>query len=398
MQASLMPRFVAFVIAAAGVAALSWLALTLNFQEACRRAEWPMGDSCAAAPPASSEELSVALHRLRGNPGDSRSWAVIAAHSQLPAALSLASNRDELYSAATEAAGQHRGALRARANRLLMEKRWADLVPVVVDLIQVHDDPDATRLAAQLISTGTGVSEFLGRVQPGSTWLEQVLPRLQADKVPTGVVIPFIASGLENRVIKPAAARLIIRRLRQDGDLLAAFALWAKVVARPLDPIFNGSFDQEVMGEGFDWELPAATSRSGVVVTQPASEGRGRVLHLRFVGKAFPSPVIRQVLLLPRVGTYTFGSHYAAEKMRSVGGLVWTVRCGSNDAEVARTLPLIDSGGTWQEAKMQFKLPMGCGPFVSLRLETSQSFESSAGMRGQVSLDDVRLVWEGAGP
>ena len=97
----------------------------------------------------------------------------------------------------------------------------------------------------------------------------------------------LVVQALEQRAMSPELIQKVLQGLKAHGDWLDAHALWTAWLGRPVDLLFNGSFDQGFIAGGFDWEvLPISPSKAGAVVRQVALAGRGGVLQVEFSGRA----------------------------------------------------------------------------------------------------------------
>jgi hypothetical protein len=181
-----------------------------------------------------------------------------------------------------------------------------------------------------------------------------------------------------------------IRELKAGGQWYDAYALWARLLNRPVDLLFNGSFETGFVRDGFDWETKEVrASRAGVLLSQPQVEGHGRVLQLDFTGRPIDLPMLRQVILIDR--TYRLKGQFMARKLRVNEGLAWVFSCVATKKEIARSAPLKDTAGNWQNFSVTVSVPAGCGDAIALELQTQAPYESIAGVAGTASFDNLQL-------
>lgn len=382
-------RFTLSSIVAVAVGA--W-AVEVNLTQSCLLRQWPYFTSCqAGAKPGSKEELSELLRRLQGAPGDAIGWMAMASTAGREG-ITAGSERDRLYDAATKAAGVQPELLKLRVDDALAEQEWNVAIDLLIQLVEEYREQQAAMRLALLVGKGVATEVLVSRVEQKSTWPEATLRLLERAKVPANSAMPLIVEALHKERISPQLAQSLMKRLKEEGNYLAAYAVWAGLVRKPLPAIFNGDFEQTIFDESFDWDIAdQSASRAGAVVSQARAEEHGSVLSVRYSGRRLREPVARQVLLLPGRGNYTFAGEFAIEQLRSSNGLAWTFNCLSNAKEIARTAPLQDTGGRWQAMKTEFRIPADCGIFVVLQLLPFELADADKGLRGQAMFDNFRL-------
>jgi hypothetical protein len=83
---------------------------------------------------------------------------------------------------------------------------------------------------------------------------------------------------------------------------------------------------------------------------------------------------------------------YMASKLRSEGGLAWSVVCTSGRKPLAGRSPALqDTGGLWKPFELAFTIPPDCGAVASMQLEPAAQYESTTGMKGRISFDAFSL-------
>lgn len=388
------PRWLPWVgIGLAGLmaVALGWTSVERNWQRACMMQEWPNFSSC----PVSNDSVPGQVRNLRNyigsNPGDSASWLALALLAGQPGGVAPL-NEDAVLGLATRLAGQDGLLRRAQAARALARGQWPQAVGWLVRLVQDQHDPDAARILAALVNQPQAQTALVAALQPGSRWLGPVLGNLAGVKVPLVQAMPLVAKALPLNLVSPEMGQTLMRGLKANGNWEDAHALWLWLVGGSAPLIFNGDFEQGFIGDGFDWEFPATPpSSAGVLIAQPSLDPHGRVLQLEFTGRPMALPLARQYLVLPD-GSYTFTARYMASHMRSEHGLVWTFNCVAGGRELARTAPLMDTQGQWQQLGAAVVVPTDCGGAVVLQLQTQAAYEGLAGLRGQMYFDAFGLT------
>ena len=144
--------------------------------------------------------------------------------------------------------------------------------------------------------------------------------------------------------------------LLREGRWSEAYARWASplvAAGKPLPLLFNGDFQSEPTGTGFDWRLPATP---GVIRDYEAGPGTGRALHLRFLGRRVVGVFLEHALLLAP-GEYVLRVHQRADALRSDYGLKWTVTCGGNSATVLASSAFMEGTRGWAVTAIEFAIP-----------------------------------------
>jgi hypothetical protein len=156
--------------------------------------------------------------------------------------------------------------------------------------------------------------------------------------------------------------------------------------------LYNAGFDRPFEQDGFDWEVghQQSAGRSGALVARAVSETRGTVLDIRFTGRAFSVPLIRQHLFLGP-GRYRLRGHYKTAQMRIEQGLAWSVSCTANGKQAGKSAGLGDTANAWQPFEFVFSVPPDCGWVASLQLETFAPLDATQGSRGRASFDALAL-------
>ena len=123
---------------------------------------------------------------------------------------------------------------------------------------------------------------------------------------------------------------------------------------------------------------------------QVALDKRGGVLQVAFTGRVMAVPVIRQHLVLLD-HRYLLSGQFMTARLQTNEGLAWTVNCANDGREIARTTAIKDTSALWQAFRLEFEVPSNCANAVTLQLQTYAAYESSTGLRGQVTFDDFKL-------
>jgi tetratricopeptide (TPR) repeat protein len=154
-----------------------------------------------------------------------------------------------------------------------------------------------------------------------------------------------------------------LERLAAEHRWGDAYGAWASALppdrqAR-LSNVFNGGFEDEPSGAGFDWRF--GTVPGAYVERLPTTGAEGRfALRVSFDDRRVPFEHVRQLLALPP-GKYRLAGRARAEGLRSERGLVWRVACAEDSHPLGATDPIL--GFTpWRDFALDFEVPAtGCG-------------------------------------
>jgi hypothetical protein len=114
------------------------------------------------------------------------------------------------------------------------------------------------------------------------------------------------------------------------------------------------------------------------------------MLDIRFTGRPFAVPLVRQYLFLGP-GRYRLRGDYKAAQLRMEEGLAWTVRCTASAVQAGKSAGLNDTGNAWQPFEFEFSVPRNCGWVASLQLETFTPIQATLGSRGRAAFDSLAL-------
>lgn len=364
---------------------LLWLAAAAHLRQACIVLDTPYLPICDDTLPANRTPDETRARILR-NPGDSTSWSRLLV-------LQGASAQDALLDAASRVAPNNVNVMRWRAARALERGATEEGVALLVQLVRHRNNNEAITILAQIVATGQGLPLLRPHIPSARQWLPSVLNALGPLKLQGGQALPLVAEALEKGELPDDARRAYMRSLKAGGQWFDAHGLWLVQHKNVVPLLYNGSFDQAIEADGFDWEIPTVVrSRAGVLVGQPAVARRGHILQFDFLGRGLPTPLATQHVFAPP-GKYRLRGEYMASKLRSEGGLVWSVRCTSGRREVLAQSPaLADSGGVWKPFELAFTIPESCGAVARIQLDPAASFESAAGLKGTVGFDNFSLV------
>ena len=181
--------------------------------------------------------------------------------------------------------------------------------------------------------------------------------------------------------------------LMQRGFWDEAYARWAGWLklapgaALPL--LYNGGFETELSGIGFDWRIrPTA----GVTIERGHKPGASENFALRvsFSGRRVPEINLEQRLLLS-AGTYKVSFRARAEGLHSDKGLQWVVQCFAA-REPATESDVLDGSFEWKRFEMVLVVPDGGCLSQRIWLRNPGAAAAGKDVVGNVWFDDVAIV------
>lgn len=396
------------IVLGRAAAVLAWLGLGLcllsavplvvqsNLVSYCQNPEWPEWSVCAP-PLAAPEQVGELRGRIARNPGDAQAAVALAAWTAERGAVAPL-NEKAVWDVTDRMARNDAVYLNLRATRAMADRDWAGAVPWLVRLVEVHRNPEAARTLVRLLGVDAARPAVVAAVNRDSLWVDPVLKLATRSRIPPGQLLALLLPALQAGVADPEDGLLVVRRIRETGQWGDAYALWLRLLARPVPQLFNGDFEQAFITGGFDWEIQnVANGRSGVVVQQQVIDGSdGRVLGLSFNGRPLMLPVIHQYTVLAP-GRYLFSGRVITNNLRGGDGLAWSFVCLATGEELARTPAVLETRATWQELQAEVVVGQPCGA-VDVQLVAQDPKSAQLGMRGDVAFDELRLSRVAARP
>ena len=364
------------VIAVAG--GMIFPIISVNMDQACVVNDTPYLPIC----PRGAHRPADLRARLSTSPGDTPAYIELAilepGASTLAAAVRLAPTNPKvqlLKAADALQRGQVRQAIRP-----------------LVELTEYHDGAAGPAALARLVVSGQ-TAELEPFLEPGKVWPARVLVQMNNAGGSMASALPLVSKALAAKALDPAAVSSYIKQLKAAHSWADGYALWLTLHGRALPLLYNGSFDQPFLDDGFDWEVPRQLSagREGAVVDRTGAEERGAILDIRFTGRAISVPMIQQ-FVFTGAGRYQMKGDYRTREMHLEQGLSWFVRCASDTKAVAgQSEALLDTSGAWQQFKFDFVVPPTCGPVAVVQLEPTAKAEATAGGRGRAAFDALSI-------
>jgi hypothetical protein len=183
----------------------------------------------------------------------------------------------------------------------------------------------------------------------------------------------------------------------KDGRWSQAYARWVGTFATPpgtLPMVYDGGFEQEPSGIGFDWQRERTSGVTSRFEAIPGANGE-HAAHFRFIGVPAAGGDLAQPLLLAP-GRYRLELRARAEFLQSDEGLQWTVRCA--DGSPLGSVGPLEGSFEWTPWSAGIAVPAEGCPGQWLRLENPAVGGSARQVAGDLWIDDVRMTRLQAGP
>ena len=363
---------------------LAWLCVGINLDRACAMQDTNYLPVCALPAAGSPAQRAALLARVAANPGDANAFVQLAVTDR-------SARRDRLLDAAARLAPNQSGLLLSQASAALERQDWAHAVRPLIQLVEYRDAQRPAAVLARLIAAGQGPL-LAPYVTPGSHWMGRVLAQLPHVDTAMSAALPLVVQASRLGVLEPELARSYVRDLKAAGAWGDAYSLWLALRGKAARVLNNPGFDLPFEPDSFDWEVAAQgpPGRIGAIVERKNAQARGSVLEIRFTGRAFAVPMVRQYLFLGE-GRWRLRGDYSARQLRMEQGLAWAVQCTAAASQAGRSPALVDTGGSWQGFAFEFAIPGGCGLVASLQLEAFAPFEAALGAHGQIAFDNFSL-------
>jgi hypothetical protein len=356
--------------------------LDTNIERACTVGDTPYLDFCPAL--SSQPQRAEALRsEISANPGDS--WAYVRL------AFADKANSSGLLDAAARLAPSNATVTAMQAAQALEQQDFPTAIAPLVSLVEHGYNDKAALVLARLIVSGRW-QLLADYVKPGTHWFERVLAQMPSAQGPFSSALPLVVLSLDRGVLTPTELMPYVRLLRTSGAWNDAYSLWVALHKGKSPTIYNAGFVQPFEEDGFDWEATAQRpiGRAGAIIGRGSDETRGPLLEIRFTGRPFAVPLIRQHLFLGP-GRYRLHGDYKTVQLRMEQGLAWTVRCTATPTEAGRSQSLNDTSNTWHRFEFVFSVPPRCGWVASLQLEAFAPLDATLGSRGHASFDALAL-------
>lgn len=391
------------VVAATGALVLAWLgwtvvettradALAARAPEAALRidAEHPGALRLAARRALVARELpaatDLAQRLLAGEPGQGDGFATIA----LAATEREAPDADALMKIAARRAARNR---QVRARLAAMALEGGDLPGAMVQLDALLRLGAGANLYPALIGQSTDpafAAALADTLADRPRWSTAFMAALLARGSPAAVDHIHAELRRKGALTTTETARWL-GRMMSDGRWGEAYAYWVSTLQasrRALAPVYNGGFELDASGVGFDWQ-PGARSQGVFTEFEEAPGATGqRAAHFRFIGPAADGDLRQPLLLAP--GRHRLTLRARAEFLQTAQGLEWRITCHAG-AVIAALGPL-EGSFDWRRMQVDFSVPATHCPGQWLELRNPAPAGAAQHASGDLWIDDVAVV------
>jgi len=341
--------------------------------------------------------ISFYQHAISANPGSSSYWMDLAGAYETEGNTSQAEQAfrkaRQLYPISAEAAWRF-------GNFLLRQGRMPEAFQQIHDAVVT--DPKLTALAVSRCWRSTqDVEMILNSVlpdEPDENWGAVQFFVQAREPLPVMAVWRRITAHHESFPV--TAAFPLLDLLIETGHAGDAQTVWTQALLAAGIPaktdsddslIWNGSFEQELLGGGFDWRVTPSDGAKLGWDEQIVHSGR-RSLRVDFDGASnVDFQNIRQYVAVQPATTYRFGAFFRTENLSTDSGMRFEIRDVSHPGNPARFTPNLVGTQSWAGEELEFVT----GPDTKLLeviLRRTRSEKLGNRIRGTAWVDDVELV------
>lgn len=371
---------------------LLWRILEVNLVHYDPSGRPRLGSAGTGASLERSSEIQALRDALDDNPAESAALLMLARDSEARGDTDGASRA---YRAALEIAPYDRDGLLLAAAHFLRHDEPLGVEVLARLATQYPETRDRVFAAlASLLVSGTqreAVSRLLSR-KPA--WFGAFVLDACARGVDPAVLAPWLAAGGGARPETDCA----VDRLRSAGRWEAAYQLWLNSLPREqlrhVGFVFNGGFEREPAGAGFDWVLqqrPEREAGHAASVLQTLGAADKRALRVIYNGnRQVGSPVEQYLALAP--GQYTLSGMVRHDGIKALRGVHWTVRCvrdGKPQGVIAASERFLGSS-EWRRFTAELRVAESCDGQL-LRLEPVAEEGTVAFVSGTAWFDELRI-------
>ena len=223
--------------------------------------------------------------------------------------------------------------------------------------------------------------------------LDETFPvwkRMKRERIVSDVREPFDSAQdrpQSNDDIAFSYIEFLIRKNRGSD----AFSIWSEVIGKSENNslIWNGGFENELLGRGFDWKTQKADGVSIDFDWEKRFQGT-KSLRVEFDGKHNVDFYhVSQVITLEPDTDYLLTSYMATREITTRNGISWEVYCYPTGSMTKATEPLTETAG-WKRVELSFHTPFDCKSIL-LRLRRYKSPKLDRYISGTAWIDDVKL-------
>ena len=342
-------------------------------------------------------ERDTLVELLRENPANAAAYLMLAAEYERAGDTDGAARA---YASAYKVAPIDRDVLAAAAAFFLRRGQNTQALVLLENAVEHYDDmrESAFPVMAQSLASGREESEWKAVIERGPTWLGAFVTTSCQRGLDPAVLLPIFLSRVAVGKASPQETACLVDHLRIAGRWDEAYQVWLDTLPRErladVGFIFNGGFEFQPSGVGFDWIPDRALERdSGHVVefARTNAAAGARALRVSYNGKRQTGIPIAQYLVLAP-GRYEVSGMARPESVRAGHGAHWTLRCmigGKAGAPVANSERFLGTS-EWEPFSFDATIPDGC-PGQLLQLEAAGAGEGPVFLSGTVWFDNLAI-------
>ena len=335
--------------------------------------------------------IAIAHELLREEPLTGQAFVILAKAAE---ATGDSTQAEALYRVAVRRAPRDVYVRAWLVRDLLMKTRYAEALAQFDTLFRLSPGQaqDFLPVFAQLAEAPDFAQALIVAVGSSASWKTSMFSTL-LERGNHDVVDQFFGGLLRQGNLSDEETGRWLDWLMQHGHWDEAYARWvgwlklAPGAALPL--LFNGGFETDPSGIGFDWRIRPTP---GVTIERQHKPGASQnfALSVSFSGRRVPEINLEQRLFLSP-GIYEMSFRARAEGLHSDKGLQWAVQCFAA-SEPATVSDLLDGSFEWKRFESVLTVPdAGC---LSQRIWLRNPGAAAAGkdVVGDVWFDDFAIV------
>ncbi|HEV2388244.1 MAG TPA: tetratricopeptide repeat protein [Candidatus Acidoferrales bacterium] len=271
------------------------------------------------------------------------------------------------------------------------------------------DEPELVPSAvSQFVKAGAGLDVIFGQVVPArpAGYLELIRYFVSRQDLDAALATWARLDSLHAEIPLTRALDLIDRLIDgyriDDAARIWRQALVAAGISSPPDThgslVFNGDFETNFLGGGFDWRQSPADGAAFDLVADVAHSGQ-RSARVSFDGtRNVDFQNLEQFVPVQPGGNYEFSAYMRTDGISTDSGLEFWIADSADPGKPIAQTPVMTGTHDWTRLQRHFTASrtMRCALIVLRRLPSSMMFDNK--IRGTVWVDDVRLVEEPGAP
>lgn len=220
---------------------------------------------------------------------------------------------------------------------------------------------------------------------------------------------------MKNRVpedfrLEPAMLFQFVDRLLSSGRTAESLKIWNDVLSRSRtglsdarhltfdtaaksnalpNPVWNGSFENKLLGGGFDWRYPEIPEIRFRLDTRNRLKGL-KSLEVTFEGANVPSGYLNQIVPLPAPGRYVLDFYFETEGLTTDQLPYMAISGFPETSGASARSDFFPPDADWTRFSVPFEVAEGCEA-IRLTLCRDRSSRLSNGIKGTLRLDEFSI-------